>query len=162
MKARIIVAVLILTLLSCSRERPTIFSEDSLNDELLTVDGQSTDLGEVLRENEGKVLFIDIWATWCKDCMVGFPEVKALQKEFAEVEFIFLSVDKNPAAWRKGVKKYNMQGQHYFIRSGWDGPIGDFVRLNWIPRYMIIDENGMIKLFKATKAGDKNIKEALL
>ena len=143
-------------------ERPEIFSENSLKDELLTVDGKTTLLEEVLKENAGKVIFIDIWATWCKDCMVGFPEVRALQEEFPEVEFIFLSVDKSQGAWRKGVQKYDMQGQHYFIKSGWDGPIGDFVRLNWIPRYMIIDENGTIKLFKATKAGDKKIKEALL
>ncbi|MBT8271154.1 MAG: TlpA family protein disulfide reductase [Desulfobacterales bacterium] len=162
MKVRILVLVLIFTVFDCSMERPTIFSENALNDELLTVDDRTIRLAEVLNENKGKVIFLDIWATWCRDCMVGFPEIRALQKEFPAVDFIFLSVDKNPAAWRKGVQKYNMQGQHYFIKSGWDGPIGEFVRLNWIPRYMIIDEQGLIKLFKATKAGDKKIKAALL
>ena len=32
---------------------------------------------------------------------------------------------------------------------------------NWIPRYMVIDEQGDITLFKAKKATDKRIKEAL-
>ena len=42
-----------------------------------------------------------------------------------------------------------------------DGEFVDFINLNWIPRYMVINESGEITLFKATNAADKEIKEAL-
>ena len=42
-----------------------------------------------------------------------------------------------------------------------EGDFVDFVNLNWISRFMVIDEKGKIQLFKATKATDKEITEAL-
>ena len=42
-----------------------------------------------------------------------------------------------------------------------DGEFVNFINLNWIARYMVIDETGEIKLFKATDASDEKIKEAL-
>ncbi|NNF73556.1 MAG: TlpA family protein disulfide reductase [Flavobacteriaceae bacterium] len=162
MKRSLLGLLILLMVSSCNWERPTEFSEGVLNDELITISGNSTTLNQVLEANKGKDILIDIWATWCKDCMVGFPDVRDLQKQFPDVQFIFLSVDRNANAWKRGVEKYQLKGEHYYIASGWDGVTGDFVRLNWIPRYMVIDKNGKIKLFKATKATDKRIKDALL
>ena len=42
-----------------------------------------------------------------------------------------------------------------------EGDFVDFVNLNWISRYMVIDEKGEITLFKATDTSDKDIVEAL-
>ena len=42
-----------------------------------------------------------------------------------------------------------------------DGDFVDFINLGWIPRYMVINEQGEITLFKATNASDKNIIKAL-
>jgi hypothetical protein len=42
-----------------------------------------------------------------------------------------------------------------------DGEFVDFINLNWIPRYMVIDETGERAVFKATNASGKKIKEAL-
>ena len=54
-----------------------------------------------------------------------------------------------------------MKGHHSFIKEGSNGPFADFLNSNWIPRYMVIDVDGSIKLFKAKKATDKRIKDAL-
>ena len=88
-------------------------------------------------------------------------EVKALQKEFGKVTYIFLSLDKTQDAWKKGIEKYNVQAQHYYMQSGWKGPFGEFVQLDWIPRYMVVDKQGKIKLFKAIEADDKQIRQIL-
>ena len=47
------------------------------------------------------------------------------------------------------------------MQSGWKGAFGTFLDLDWIPRYMVIDKQGNIKLFKATKATDIKIIEAI-
>ena len=89
------------------------------------------------------------------------PKVKALQKQYPNATYLFLSLDKKQTVWKKGIKKYKVTGEHYFMQSGWDGAFGAFVNLDWIPRYMVVDSNGNIKLFKATKANDKAIAKAL-
>jgi hypothetical protein len=43
------------------------------------------------------------------------------------------------------------------MQSGWKGPMGLFLDLDWIPRYMIIDKQGGIKVFKAIKTTDKKL-----
>lgn len=146
--------------LSCG-EPPIQFTEAALNEETLTLTGESITLGDVLETYSGKTVLIDVWASWCGDCVKGMPTVKTLQDEFPDVEFVFLSVDRSERAWKNGIKKYNVIGEHYFIPKGQKGALGDFLNSNWIPRYMILDKDGNIKLYKAKKATDNRIKVAL-
>jgi hypothetical protein len=41
------------------------------------------------------------------------------------------------------------------------GKFGKSIKLDWIPRYMIIDKNGKIALYKATESTDPKIEETL-
>ena len=149
-------------LLFGSCDTPTQFTEKAFNETLVSLDNSSTTLKEVIHQYKGKKVLIDIWASWCADCVKGLPKVKALQKEFPEVIFLFLSVDEKNESWKKGIERFQIIGQHYNLPKGMqDGDFVDFVDLNWIPRYMVIDETGFISLFKATKASDKNIEKAL-
>lgn len=154
--------ILFLSILSCkAQETPTQFSEAALNDTFVKLDGTSITFKEILETNKGKTLVLDVWASWCSDCIKGMPKVKELQKQVPNAIYIFLSLDKTEEAWKRGVGKHDVNGQNYFMKSGWKGPFGEFIQLDWIPRYMVIDANGNIKLFKAIEADDKKIKENL-
>jgi thiol-disulfide isomerase/thioredoxin len=156
------ILIFVLSVFSCNaQETPTKFSEAALNDTFITLDGSSISFEEILETNKGKTILVDVWASWCKDCIGGMPKVKNLQKAHENVTYVFLSLDKNQEAWKRGIEKYNVQGQHYFMQSGWKGPFGEFIQLDWIPRYLVIDENGKIKLFKAIEADDRKIKKIL-
>ena len=149
---------LFLTLLSCNRVDPIQFSEQALNDVFLNQKGQETKLQEILEKHKGQTILIDVWASWCKDCLEGLPNVKKIQSENKDVVYLFLSLDKTEKQWQNGIKKHQINGEHYFVASGWDGPFSEFLKLNWIPRYLIVDKQGNIKLFKAVKANNKLIK----
>jgi len=154
--------LLFIVFIGCKTDYPKQFSEPANLEMLLGLDKTKITLREVLHQYKGKKIVIDVWASWCKDCIVGFPKVKALQEEFPEVVFLFLSVDISNSSWRKAIKKYNLIGEHYNLPKGMsDGDFIDFINLGWIPRYMVIDEKGEITLFKATNASDKNIQKAL-
>jgi thiol-disulfide isomerase/thioredoxin len=154
--------LIIIVFVSCNSEKPTQFSDKAYVEMLVGLDDSKITLREVLYQQKGKKILIDVWASWCKDCIVGVPKIKELQKEFPDVVFLFLSVDRSNPSWKRAIKKYNLIGEHYNLPEGMsDGEFVDFINLNWIPRYMVIDETGKIKLFKATNASDKNIKEAL-
>jgi len=161
MKRSSLLLILLITLMHCA-EAPTQFSEVVLNDTFIALDGSNIKFDEVLKKYEGKQFVINVWASWCKDCIVGLPDLKSLQAEFPDAEFVFLSVDRNEATWKRSLIKYDLKGGHYFLPEGQKGVFGDFLNSNWIPRYMVIDTKGNIKLFKAKKATDVKIKEALL
>lgn len=152
----------LLLLANCNQNIPTEFSEKALSEKLITVSDSTTTLKEVLAKNLGKKIVVDVWASWCRDCLVSFPKTKLLQEKYPDAQFLFLSVDKNNNAWKKGIKKYNLKGEHYNLPKGMDsGNLVNFLDLGWIPRYMVIGENGEILLFKATKAIDRRIEDAL-
>jgi thiol-disulfide isomerase/thioredoxin len=154
--------LLILIFISCNIEKPTQFTEEVYKEMLIGLDDSKRTLREVLYYNKGGKILIDVWASWCKDCIVGIPKIKELQKEFPDVIFLFLSVDRSTTSWKKAITKYNLTGEHYNLPEGMkDGKFVDFINLNWIPSYMVIDEEGEISLFKATNISDKSIKEAL-
>lgn len=153
--------ILLLSIFSCNTEVPTQFSEEALNDTFITPQGESVAFKDILEVYKGKTIVIDIWASWCGDCIKGMPKVKALQKDYKDVVYVFLSLDRSQGAWKRGIKKYNVKGAHYFMQSGWKGAFGNFVNLNWIPRYMVINKQGNIELFKAVKADNDKLIEAL-
>ena len=149
---------LYLTLLSCSSVDPTQFTEEALRDVFLNKEGQEIEFQEILEKHKGQTILIDVWASWCKDCLEGLPNIKNIQSENKDVVYLFLSLDKTEKQWQNGINKHQIKGEHYFIASGWDGPFNDFLKLNWIPRYLVVDIQGNIKLFKAVKANNELIK----
>lgn len=153
---------LTLSLFSCeAQEVPTIFSSAALNDTFYSLQDENLTFETVLKSYEGKIILIDVWASWCSDCLKSMPKVKALQQAHSDVVFLFLSLDKSVDSWKKGIKKYKVDGEHYYMQSGWKGDFGNFLDLDWIPRYLVIDKTGTITVFKAIKADDIKLKDAL-
>lgn len=159
---RLLLLTIIFFFFACAVEEKTEFSEEALKDMVLTTNGTKMTFREILYNNKGKTIFIDIWASWCKDCIIGFKNINKLQEEFPEVAFVYLSVDRGSVAWKRGIEKYNLIGKHYNLPKGQnDGDFVNFIDLCWIPRYMIIDKKGNIALYKATKVTDDRILEIL-
>ena len=158
----ILFTLFITTVLSCQNREETQFSIEALNDDLINLQGDSVPFKSILEKHKGSTVLIDVWASWCGDCIKGLPSVRNLQKEYPEVVFLFLSVDENKDAWRKGIERFQIKGAHYNLPKGMKtGEFVDFINLSWIPRYMVIDAQGKISLFKATSASDSAIVEAL-
>ncbi|WP_298782370.1 TlpA family protein disulfide reductase [uncultured Polaribacter sp.] len=159
MKKIILLILIIFT--SCGPD-PTEFSEKALKDTVLSFNNSKLPFEQILLENKGKKILIDVWASWCKDCIVGLPKIKKIQNDFPNVVYLFLSVDKNIASWKRGIKRYNLIGKHYNLPKGMnEGDFVDFLNVNWIPRYLLVDETGKITVFNAKKATDKNLLKAL-
>ena len=161
MKKIITLLSLFFTFLSCNSEQPTQFSEAALNDSFLNLEGKSTTLKNILDTHKGKTIVIDIWASWCSDCIKGMPKVKALQEQFPDVAYVFLSLDRGQDAWKRGIKKYNVKGDHYYLPNAKDCDFADFVNISWIPRYMVISKANEIVVFNVIEADDNKLIEAL-
>lgn len=153
--------VLLMTLgstLNCYSQQ-TEFPEEALQDVFVDRDGNDIVFASILEKYKGKPVFIDVWASWCVDCVKGMPGVKKLMAEYPEVQFLFLSLDRTQDRWKSGIERFEIEGgDHYFIKAGWkESAFCAAIDLDWIPRYMIVDANGKIIVFKAIKTNDQNL-----
>jgi thiol-disulfide isomerase/thioredoxin len=108
-----------------------------------------------------KVIYIDVWATWCSPCVKGIPKMYALQEEFKDsplVKFLFVSVDKDLDNWQRYISKLPVDGLH--INSYNTGLYQDYM-IPGIPHYILIDASGNIYQSKATGPDSNEIRSLL-
>jgi thiol-disulfide isomerase/thioredoxin len=85
--------VFIILFASCTIEKPIHFSKAALSDTVYSLNNTVFTIEEMLQKYKGKKVLIDVWASWCGDCIKGLPSVRNLQKEYSEGVFLFFSVD---------------------------------------------------------------------
>ncbi len=139
------------------------FPDSALMVTLTTLSEEKITFDAILKKYEGKKILIDFWASWCRDCLAGLPEVKKLQKKINKenVVFVFLSLDKDAIKWKKGITSFEIEGEHYWLDIGWKNALTNYIQLDWIPRYIVLDEKGKIILAKTVHANDSELKKAL-
>ena len=79
MKKIFLIVLLVFTVCSC--ETPTQFSEEALQENFLDWNENEVIFKEIINQYKGKKVLIDVWASWCKDCIVGLPNLRKFQKE---------------------------------------------------------------------------------
>lgn len=147
--------------ISCSQAQKTEFTPEALSSVMIATDKSETTFQQVIDANKGKIVVIDVWASWCSDCIKGFPKYKELQKQFPDVVYLYISMDRNWENWIVGAENHILKGQHFWVQDGMKGIFGKSIDLDWIPRYMIIDPKGKIALYKAIEADDAQIAKTL-
>lgn len=154
------ILILLISFLSC-KDDPKTFSVEALNDTFINLQGKPVSFQSILDANKGKTIVIDIWASWCGDCVKGMPKVKALQSQFPEASYVFLSLDRGVDAWKRGIEKYNVTGNHYYMPNAKQCDFADFANISWIPRYMVVNRASEIVVFNVIEADDNKLIEAL-
>lgn len=134
----------------------TEFDATSLSQAIFDFDGNKTTVGDIFKAHQGKIIFLDIWASWCPDCITGLPALWQVQEEYPEVVYLFFSLDRvgKEDAWKNAIEKFKIVGEHYWFNTEWKNDFTDYVQLNWVPRYMIIDSEGNIAHYYAVHADD--------
>jgi thiol-disulfide isomerase/thioredoxin len=143
--------------ISCSQAQKTEFTAEALSSVMIATDKSETTFQQVIDANLGKVVVIDVWASWCPDCIKGFPKYKELQQQFPDVVYLYISMDRKWENWIVGAENNILKGQHFWAPDGMKGVFGQSIDLDWIPRYMVIDQEGKIALYKAIEADDAQI-----
>ena len=108
---------------------------------------------------KGKVLVIDVWATWCKSCLMNMAKLMALKEEYRNnpaIEFVTVSTDSDEVRenWLAAIDKFGM-GDMLNLTPDYSGDIHftDAYRISGVPRYIVIDKNGNIVSVFAPKPG---------
>ena len=64
---------------------------------------------------KGKIVLIDVWASWCTPCRKQMPKLKALFEKFKDkgLTVIAISYDKDKEKWSKAIKEDALPWLHY-------------------------------------------------
>ena len=140
------------------------FHDSVLNIPVVKLDGTPGTFSDILKSVRGRKVVLDIWASWCRDCIVGLPQLEKLRKKTdpEKVVYVFLSVDEVETKWRTAIDRFfRIEGEHYRIPVGWKNALSNYIVLDWVPRYLTLDENGRVIMPKAIQAGETQLVESV-
>jgi thiol-disulfide isomerase/thioredoxin len=103
---------------------------------LTDIEGNKMDLINL----KGKIIFIDVWATWCIPCIKELPYLDSLKEKYknnSAIAFLSLSVDSNEKDWLDFLKKNKLTGLQYNSDISSLAPY----YVSEIPRTILIDKN---------------------
>ncbi len=104
------------------------------------LDGKNTSLSDY----KGKVVLVNIWATWCPPCVEEMPSMQKLYNEFNGKNFEILAVSIDAAgvdAVAPFMKKHKLSFPALMDPKG---TIKSMYRVTGIPESFIIDKQGIL------------------
>lgn len=113
---------------------------------------------------EGKVLYIDFWATWCGPCKQEIPHMAKLYDHYKnnpKIAIISISIDTNVEAWRKMVTKDKSEWPQFVAEGAQNMKMSNDWGITAIPRFIILNADGTIRSANATRPSSPNIIQEL-
>jgi len=112
--------------------------------DIITEDGRKMKLSDL----RGKVVYLNFWASWCKQCMgeiIYEKKMKLLTKD-KPLEFVYLSIDNDTTIEYGAIKKYGLDGTFTTVTGGWGAKELQQYNVQSLPAYFLIDEDGNFAL----------------
>ena len=112
---------------------------DTMGD--ILVEWQDGSSGNLMDDYKGKIVVLEIWATWCPPCWKMRPVFNALARQLSatnntEVEFVAVATDSDRNVWKKALHKIACDK----VRDGWfNQKENSYIFKRPIPFYIIID-----------------------
>lgn len=102
---------------------------------------------KTLADYKGTIIYLNVWATWCGNCMVKFPYQEQLSKRLKAINldtsilFMNISIEDKKKDWKKAVKKYNPIGINLYssdtgLLTKWN--------IEALPAYILLDTSGKV------------------
>lgn len=116
-----------------------------------------------LTDFKGKIVVVDVWATWCGPCRAQIPFLTKLEEEMKgkDVVFVSVSVDsrRDYDKWKKMVEDMNMGGVQLFADQG--RQIKEAYKIVGIPRFMVFDRQGNVVSKDAPRPSQPELKRMI-
>lgn len=99
----------------------------------------------IMAKHKGKVVFIDLWATWCGPCLDAMTEFRSTKNEFhdKDVAFVYLTNGSSPRKlWEEKIK--GIGSEHYYLKATqWEYIMNHF-GFEYIPSYLLYNKEGVL------------------
>lgn len=143
-------------------EKNQTFNSTTISDELHFPDvSNAKTFKDITEMYKGKVIFMDIWATWCAPCRESFAYVQPLQEYAKEhdIVLLYLSIDRpeEKDKWKKMAAHYNLKGEHILVQEAFKQEIYDTFGNKgalYIPHCVIFGKDGKVR-YKVAASPEK-------
>ncbi len=117
-------------------------------------------LKEIAKKHKGKVIYIDIWGTWCSPCLSAITELEPEKKNYSDnVTFVYLADETSPEnIWEEKTK--SIEGDHIRLSQIQMQEIMSRFAFSGYPSYIVIGKDGTIT-YSGFLHGLENIKKLL-
>jgi thiol-disulfide isomerase/thioredoxin len=114
-------------------------------------------LRSIIQKNPGKILYVDFWAPWCHPCMDEIPYSKKIQEKYKnrDIVFVYLGVSCTEESWKSTIAELKLLGTHYLLTEVQNSALTKIFEISGIPRYMIINKEGIVVNSDAPRPGDE-------
>ena len=116
---------------------------------------------KIIEPYKGKVIYLDIWGTWCGPCKDMMQYAGNIKNLFAgkEVVFLYLCNHSTDKSWKNIIKEYGLTSKssvHYNLPDKQQSAIEKYLGVHSFPTYMLIDKEGNIVNRKAPRPTMEN------
>jgi len=121
---------------------PPVAAGDRAADfKLESLDGKDVSLADL----KGKIVFLNVWATWCGPCREEMPSMETLFDEFKDnKDFVMLAVSQDTRG-RASVEQYvEKNGYHFTILLDPKNTVSSSYDVSGVPETFIINREGRI------------------
>lgn len=139
--------------------------QGSEGDMLLTASKNQISIKQLLSYNQGSVLYVDLWASWCVPCRVEMPASNELKKYYKTKKFkvIYISIDDDYQKWSIATKQelLDTAENSYLLINPRNSKMVRNLKIESIPRYLLFDEMGKIVHTNAPQSSDPELKKLI-
>jgi cytochrome c biogenesis protein CcmG, thiol:disulfide interchange protein DsbE len=95
-----------------------------------------------LSKLRGRVVVLNLWATWCAPCIEELPSLLALQRQMPDVAVVAVSMDQDPDVYRRFLVKYHVD---VLTVRDQEQRVNALYGTVQIPETYIIDRRGVLR-----------------
>lgn len=149
----------------------------SHNPEIKYITDTTANFKTLLSQFKGKVVYVDIWATWCGPCRHELQQAKDIRAfaDFAKknnIVILYICDDNNVKAWKSFITANHLAGYHaiagksmiddfHTTFSSVQNRGGVMKKSFYIPRHIIVDQSGTVVDSTANRQGTAAVYQKL-
>jgi thiol-disulfide isomerase/thioredoxin len=113
---------------------------------IVSFDTKTDFLDLLAKKHPGKIIYLDVYATWCAPCLQEFQFAPALHKRLKDLPIVFVNVclQSTLPNWNKLLKERKLQGENYFLDADDSKLLMSKLNIGGFPNYMFIGSDGKV------------------